>query len=73
MAGIVVPNVQFFNGATGGSTSACDAITDWVTAPVRETEFYVQGTASNSIKVSAATVTSVFTVSGTYNLTDQMC
>ena len=68
MAGTVATDITVFTGATGGSTSACDATTDWVTAPTLDTETFVQGTGSMSAKVSKTTYTSVFSVSGTVDL-----
>jgi len=46
----------------------CDSTTSWVSAPTQNTEFQVEGVACNSIKVSQATVISVFTLPSAANL-----
>jgi len=72
MAGTVITDLAFFNGATGGSTSNCDAITDWVTAPTLDNITYVEGTGSCSAKVSKTTFTSVFSFSAAVDLTNKV-
>lgn len=72
MAGTVITDLSFFTGATGGSTSDCDDITDWDTAPTLDTESFIQGTGACSAKVSKTTFTSVFTFSVAVNLTNKL-
>ena len=72
MAGTVITDLVFFTGATGGSTSNCDAITDWITAPTLDNITYVEGTGSCSAKVSKTTFTSVFSFVSAVNLTNKV-
>lgn len=72
MAGTVITDLVFFTGATGGSTSNCDAVTDWVSAPTLDTEVFVQGTGACSAKVSKTTFTSVFSLLEAVSLTDKV-
>ena len=69
MVGTVTTDLVFFTGATGGSTSNCDAITDWVTAPTLDIENYIQGTGACAAKVSKTTLTSVFNLVAEVDLT----
>ena len=69
MVGTVTTDLVFFTGATGGSTSNCDAITDWLTAPTLDTENFVQGTGACAAKVSKTVFTSVFSLVGALDLT----
>lgn len=64
----VTTDLSFFTGATGGS-SDCDSITDWEVSPTLDTEIFIQGTGSLSLKVSKTTVTSVLTLAASVNLT----
>lgn len=72
MAGTPATDFIFFTGATGGSTSTCDATTDWSGSPTLDTETYVQGTGALSAKVSKTRYTSVFTFSSSVDLTDKV-
>ena len=72
MAGTVTTDLIFFTGSTVNSLSDCDYITDWLTAPTTSTAFFLQGIASNSLKVSNGLVTSVFTLYSTVNLTGKI-
>lgn len=72
MAGTVITDLIFFTGATGGSTSNCDAETDWVSVPTLNTEVFVQGTGALSAKVSKTTFTSVFSLSAAIDLTNKI-
>ena len=72
MPGTVITDLQFFTGATGGSTSNCDAITDWVSAPTLDQITFVEGTGSCSAKVSKTTFTSVFSFASAVDLTDKV-
>ena len=72
MAGTVVTDLAFFTGATGGSTSNCDAITDWVSAPTLDIITFIQGTGSCSAKVSKTTFTSVFSFLSAVDLTNKV-
>ena len=70
MPGTVVANVSLFTGITGGSTSNCDAITDWGGTPTLDTETFVQGTGSLSKKVSSTTSIHVFTLASALDLSN---
>ena len=72
MPGTVVTDLAFFTGATGGSTSNCDQITDWVTAPTLDLITFIQGIGALSAKVSKATFTSVFSLVAAVNLTGKV-
>lgn len=58
----VITDLAFFNGATGGSTSNCDAINDWSGAPTLDSVEFIQGGGALSAKVSKATYVSDFTL-----------
>ena len=70
MAGTVVPNVNLFTGLTGGSTSNCDAITDWSGTPTLDIETFVQGTGAMSKKVSNTTSIHVFSLVSALDLSN---
>lgn len=71
MAGTVETDLAFFNGLTSGSTSNCDAITDWSGSPTLDTESFIQGTGCLSKKVSNATSIHVFSFASAVDLTDK--
>ena len=72
MAGSVTTDLVFFTGTTGGTESDCDQDTDWADTPTIDTEIFIQGLGSCSIKCSKTTVTSVFTLVAPLDLTGKM-
>ena len=76
MAGTVETDLAFFSGASGGSSNtSCDTITDWSPTTTLDTEIFIQGTGSQSAKVSKSGGTTNrfwFSLTGTADVTDKM-
>lgn len=72
MAGIVTTDLTFFTGATGGSTSTCNATTDWSGSPTLDTEVMVEGTGSLSAKISKATGIYMYSLATSVDLSDTL-
>jgi hypothetical protein len=71
MAGTVVTDIVFFNGATA-TVSNCDSDVDWDGGPDEDPEVYVQGIGSLSDRISKTTKTYMYTLASAVDLTDKL-
>lgn len=68
MPATITPLLTIFTGVTGGSTSTCDAITDWSGSPVLDTINVLEGAGCLSKKVSNSLLTFVYTLAASLDL-----